>query len=164
MVTVTPALIEGQLAAVLSYIEAHYNDYIDAVNAKYSDGVTLSHVLTASVVESERATSPELPAVLVMGGDSSLIQEDPTYIIAQHDISVILVDTAQEQDDLKKKMYRHALAMFACLKAGSQASAFKLVRWRQPFISNSPIYTNVSRTVLFSDCRVLFSVQSEEAF
>ena len=161
-------LVESGVRQVQEYIQQHYADHVDAVNVHFQamgrDTITITAPPSdVSVIRSEAAVAPELPAVLVIAEQSGLQQDSPVSDITRHNITVVVTDTDSEQDTLRTMMYRHTLAMFNCLKTGQQQSAFGLF-FREPYASYSPIYVERENPVLFMDMHLNIAVQTEEVW
>lgn len=154
-------LAEAAVDQVLDYLEANLATHIAAVNAQYGDAITITTPHTFETAELEEGF--ESPALMVVADESvraDVVNEQVVFATRQA-LTIIVADEDQDRQTLRRRLYRHVLAVVNCLRAGEVAVAFSFY-WRTPYAQYTPIY--VSPTSMFAaDAQVYIDVALQEA-
>lgn len=114
----TLALIEGAVNAIKDYLETNMGDKLDELDAEYDDGITLADIQNYYLAET--LAIPAMPAIYVLGDRTEPEAEGPTHIKAAHYISVAVMVTDNDNETLRKRLYRHVRAIVELLREGRE--------------------------------------------
>jgi len=112
-------LVEGLIDELIAHLTSDMPAILDAIDTQYGDGVTLLDP-TYSKADPELPEGSEVfdTTIFVIAAESDLGMWRQTTVLAEHDVVLWLVTSDIAPEDLRKRAYRYALAIFRTLVAG----------------------------------------------
>lgn len=153
-------MVEDAVDAVRDYLIANLAAHITAVNAQMADTITIIEPKSYEVAEVP--TMKPTPFCIVTADDSKATNDKPTYFQTRHSITIILVESDQNTNTLRRKLYRQVLAVVKAVIAGEQAGTLIAAFWRDSYAQYSPIYAVGS--TFHADAQVYIEVMLEENY
>jgi hypothetical protein len=145
-----PALIEAAIDAVKDYLSANMAAKLDVLDAEYGDFV-LADIQRYYIAELSEV--PEQPAILVLG-DRSTITEAFAKMRGIHTITVAIVATDQDAEQLRRRLYRYARAIVELMQTARGSIAY-MVKFES--LDYSPIWGKGDS--FLQDARVILAVE-----
>ena len=106
-------LMEATIDAIKDYLETNMAAKIAALNTEYGD-FTLDGIQAYYIAE--LAAIPEQPAILILGDKTDVEREADNYLKGRHTVSVVVVATDQDAEQLRRKLYRYVRAVVELLR------------------------------------------------
>lgn len=109
----TLTLMEGAVNAVKGYLESNMVAKLDALDIEYDD-FALADIQAWYIAE--LSAIPEQPCILVLGEFSEVVGEGEGTMRVNHQLAIVAIATDQNQEVLRKRLYRYVRACVELLK------------------------------------------------
>jgi len=159
----TLGLAESAVDLIRGYLESNLATYLAAVNTQYSgDGRNITLAAPTSYEAAELEEGFQSPVLMVLADESvrADIVNETAIFATRHALTIIVADEDPDRSNLRRRLYRHVLAIVNCLRTGEQAVAFSFF-WRTPYAQYTPIYVS-AESMFAADAQVYIEVQLEE--
>lgn len=119
----TMTLMEGSVNAIKDYLGTNMSAKLDVLDAEYDDGVTLEDI--ANYYIAETLAIPAMPAIYVLGNRSEIPVDGPTHIKGSHHITVAVLATDPNNENLRKRLYRYVRAILELMREARDDTTFE---------------------------------------
>lgn len=153
---------EGAVNRVKDYLSAELPEAVIEANRQWDTQPHLAQPTTYAIAE--WATMPQPPCLLILTNQASVENESANYRMnTRHEITVIVVDRDQNQEQLRLRMYRWVQTIIKILQTTTARVAVGMVGWGDPVARYSPIYVAPNQPYE-ADAQIYFNVLMQEAF
>lgn len=149
-------LIEAAIDAVKDYLNTNMTAKITALNTEYGD-FTLDSIKDYYIAELSEI--PEQPAILVLADSTSVEREGDNYVRGSHHMTIVVVATDQDAEQLRRRLYRYVRAIVELLREARSSEGWGYVIVFDSF-DFGPIYTDQSS--FMQDARVILHLNKTD--
>ena len=159
-------LTEKAVNEVDDWLRANLATYVDQVNNQFGDdgrAITITTPSTGDIAEWRWQMMPPLPALTILPQEASALEDLNGYIMSRHPLVVVVADTDADQNVLRRKLLRQAVALIQCLLAGAAAGAFVMF-WQDARVMARYSSIAIVDETFFADAQVYIEIQIEETY
>ena len=108
-----PFLNEDAADLMIAHFKSNFNAYLKDIDFKYSDGLSLEPVEEQSIYISDKYEALQPPAVYFLFGEMAFnYTNDENYLSASNSCVVVLSFEEKDANDMTRKAWRYARALF----------------------------------------------------
>lgn len=160
----TLELIEGAIDALDVYMQANAAAKITALNAEYSDAITLDEIAAWFTTEQVEVERQNFPYIEILGSGIESLAENGGMLEGEHAIAIVCtVQDGADAANLRKRVYRYARAIVELCKA-SRASTGYALQWGSPMVDFSPAFRRRNTSKVIADCIVQVRMTKIESY
>lgn len=148
-------LAEGLVDRLVTMLGAGMTAKLAALDAEYTDSIVLAPPAAYVIAEQKLEDVAAWPVMYVLVDDTTLDRWGPSFTDSTHRVLIGALVLDQVTDDLKRRLYRYARAIWEVLLAGQlvAANGYQIIG-ETPRFDFSPIFTNDRRSEFASDVTV----------
>ena len=137
-------LAEGLVDEVDTYIQANIAAKLSALDTEYGDGITLAVPAAYHIAEKALKSIQTYPVLYILVEATEFDAYTPDNVDAAHDLVVGVIALDQDDENLQRRLYRYARAVWELLVEAEFAagSNFNLAIGGTARIDFSPLFSD----------------------